>query len=551
MQPIDKTVATEPPSFEELFADEDEQIDRLFDSAFPESFPDATPPPTPVDQQRLLAHADELLRALAADASQQSMSAMPAAPQDSGSWAEAPSLPFARPAQHELLDPAELEDDVVASVPHAPIALDPDSFDDLIERHPEPEPEPEPVPEPDVEEPVYTSAPREISEPKAEEPLPAILLAPPVVEEQPKAHADIWSQPFEHIDPKEEISSSWKPSQLAAAEPPAASAPALELPPAEPPAAPAPAVEEAPIWEPPAAYKQHIAQAAPVAAQEQAAPDAAPTQIGEVITVFGCRGGCGATTVAVNLAGSLAAEGKEVCIVDLDVQLGDVLVTMDLDIGNSTSLVNLAREVNQLDPTVLKRRLVRHDSGVYVLAQGGKLEEIDETLPSRIPALLSTLARHFDTVIIDGINDFSELALSALDACNALVLVLTQDVLAVRRARRVIDICRQLEVPEYKIKPVINCYRRRANIDRNSVTAALSMMVTATIVEDEGTTKRSQTSGQLLAEMARRKQVTRDIAALAMLAAANRAPVPVRAAEEEPSASDAMIGKLATAGGQL
>ena len=96
---------------------------------------------------------------------------------------------------------------------------------------------------------------------------------------------------------------------------------------------------------------------------------------------------------------------------------------------------------------MLKRRLVRHESGVFVLAQGGRLEEIDETLPSKIRALLSTLARNFDTVIIDGVNDFSELALAAIDASNVVALVLTQDVLAVRRARRVIDICRQLEVP--------------------------------------------------------------------------------------------------------
>ena len=256
---------------------------------------------------------------------------------------------------------------------------------------------------------------------------------------------------------------------------------------------------------------------APVAAEPAA--DAVPTRVGEVITLFGCRGGCGATTIAVNLAGSLAAQGKQVCIVDLDVQLGDVLVSLDLDADGTASLVSLAREAHQLDPDMLKRRLARHEEGVFVLAQGGRLEEIDDTLPSKIPGLLATLAHHFDVVIIDGISDFSELALSAIDAANVVALVLTQDVLAVRRARRVIDICRKLEVPDHKIKPILNSYKKRARIDIGSISAGLTLDVAATIVEDERTIRRARIAGQLLQRVARRRRITRDVAALHELVA--------------------------------
>jgi MinD-like ATPase involved in chromosome partitioning or flagellar assembly len=303
----------------------------------------------------------------------------------------------------------------------------------------------------------------------------------------------------------------------------------IEAPFSEPPLAEPPLPE--PSFAPPALA------IVPAPAEEPAA-EAAPAKIGDVITVFGCRGGCGATTIAVNLAGSLAAAGKEVCIVDLDVQLGDVLVTLDLDSTNAASLVNLAREVHNLDPDMLKRRLVRHDSGVYVLAQGGRLEEIDDTLPSKIPMLIAALARAFDAIIIDGVDDFSELALSAIDAANVIALVVTQEVISVRRGRRVIDICRQLEVPNYKIRPVINCYRKRAKVDRDSVSLGLGVQVAATVVEDERTTKRSQTAGQLLHEMARRKGVTKDIAALQALASSAVRPQPVPTADE-PVAEDA------------
>src|SRR6187549_985528 len=57
--PIDQTINTAPPSFEELFEDEEAKVDQMLDHVFP----DATPQPVP-NVLSLLAHADELLRAL-------------------------------------------------------------------------------------------------------------------------------------------------------------------------------------------------------------------------------------------------------------------------------------------------------------------------------------------------------------------------------------------------------------------------------------------------------------------------------------------------------
>src|SRR3954468_19811179 len=53
---------------------------------------------------------------------------------------------------------------------------------------------------------------------------------------------------------------------------------------------------------------------------------------GRVVTVFGGKGGCGRTTIAVNLAVVLAAATTDrVCLVDLDLRSGDVAVTLGLE----------------------------------------------------------------------------------------------------------------------------------------------------------------------------------------------------------------------------
>ncbi len=139
-----------------------------------------------------------------------------------------------------------------------------------------------------------------------------------------------------------------------------------------------------------------LAQApAPVPAPGPAPqPIPSPTTQGQVVCMFACRGGAGATTLTVNMAATLARAGKKVCVVDLDLQLGDVFVALDLQ--PETSIAALAREASTIDGAALRRRLARHDVGFYALTQTGRIDDIDEHLVERMPALLSTLTSEFD-----------------------------------------------------------------------------------------------------------------------------------------------------------
>src|SRR3990172_9563219 len=100
------------------------------------------------------------------------------------------------------------------------------------------------------------------------------------------------------------------------------------------------------------------------------------------------------------MAATLARAGKRVCVVDLDLQLGDVFVALDLQ--PETSLAALAREASTIDGAALRRRLARHDAGFYALTQVGRIDDIDEHLVERMPALLAALTAEFDYVLVDG-----------------------------------------------------------------------------------------------------------------------------------------------------
>ncbi|RMH40201.1 MAG: hypothetical protein D6689_14495 [Deltaproteobacteria bacterium] len=251
----------------------------------------------------------------------------------------------------------------------------------------------------------------------------------------------------------------------------------------------------------------------PPPAVDPAAPAPATARQGKVLCVFGCRGGAGATTLAVNTAAALARAGKRVCVMDLDLQLGDVFVALDL--APETSIAALAREASTIDGAALRRRLARHDAGFYAITQTGRIDDIDEHLVERLPALLATLTSEFDYVVVDGIRDFGDYALSVLDMADSVALVVTQDVAAVRRAARVVTLFRQLGYSDRKLRLVVNRCARRAAIPVSEIERALAMPAAATVRNDYKRVRGAMDDGALIADVARTSGVAKDIDALA------------------------------------
>jgi len=263
------------------------------------------------------------------------------------------------------------------------------------------------------------------------------------------------------------------------------------------------------------------------AAPARPAPPAgamAPAKRGKLLVFFGCRGGAGATMLSVNVASSLARAGSSVCVVDLDLQLGDVFVALDLE--PNTSIAALAREIDALDAAALRRRLVRHDSGVYALSQTGRLDDVDPELVERLPALLGVLLSHFDHVVVDGVRDFGDAALPVLDMADRIALVLTQDVQATRRAARVTQLFRKLGYPESKIQLVLNRHSGKAPVEESEIERVLSMPVAATVRNDYARLRQALDEGALLHDIARTAPVTRDVEYLARVLCAESRPRP-------------------------
>ncbi len=235
-------------------------------------------------------------------------------------------------------------------------------------------------------------------------------------------------------------------------------------------------------------------------------------EIGQVVTIFGAKGGVGATAIATNLAGAMQRRSLRVCLVDLDLYLGDVLAF--LDIPGSYSITDVLANMSRLDRELLATSVTKHRSGVSVLAQSSKVEEAEQIKGPDVTALLEFLRRNYDFVIVDGVRGFDELSLAALDGSQHVFMTLTQDVPAVRNGQRCLELFGRLQYDQGRIKLLLNRYAKASKITVEVVGETLGQPLTHTISNDFLLLIDAINRGVLLTEVAPRARITQDIEGL-------------------------------------
>ncbi len=234
--------------------------------------------------------------------------------------------------------------------------------------------------------------------------------------------------------------------------------------------------------------------------------------VGQVVTIFGAKGGVGATAIAVNLAGSMQRRSLRVVLVDLDLHLGDVLSF--LDVAGTYSITDVLANMSRLDRELLASSVTKHRSGINVLAQSSKVEEAEQIKAQDITALLEFLRRNYDFVIVDGVRGFDELSLAALDGSQHVFLTLTQDVPAVRNGQRCLELFGRLQYDQNRIKLLLNRYQKASKITTEVVAETLGHPLTHTIANDFILLIDAINRGVLLTDAAPRAKITQDIESL-------------------------------------
>lgn len=169
-----------------------------------------------------------------------------------------------------------------------------------------------------------------------------------------------------------------------------------------------------------------------------------PGRGGTLLALAGAKGGTGTTTLAVHLALACVAARRSVCLVDMDLQAGDV--STYLDIRHRRTMLDLVDVADDLNPTVLADTLFVHPTGLHVLLAPAEGERGEDVTARAARQVLGALRSRYDLVIADCGTHLSEGNAMAIEMADQVLLTATPDLPALRAARRTARLWGRLQV---------------------------------------------------------------------------------------------------------
>jgi pilus assembly protein CpaE len=223
---------------------------------------------------------------------------------------------------------------------------------------------------------------------------------------------------------------------------------------------------------------------------------------GQVIAVYGARGGAGATFVATHVAAALADRGRHCALVDLDADFAGLTVALGMGADDPVRTIGaLVPVVDELSPEHLDDALFRHPRGFSVLFGGAEEEESVAIPVGLYRGAIGLLAGTFDTIVLHLPRSFDNVTRAGVEIADRVLLVSTLDLFSLYGARRAIAAL-GLNEPAGRCRLVIN-RMARASVTPRDVQRILGIEDWVGVRFDSAIA-RAQDRGELLPKRSRR-----------------------------------------------
>jgi len=216
------------------------------------------------------------------------------------------------------------------------------------------------------------------------------------------------------------------------------------------------------------------------------------------LVFFGAKGGAGTTTIAVNCGVELARLSKKATvIVDLKSGLGEV--ALFLGVRPRYSVLDAIDNLHRLDREFLRELVVKHKSGLEILAGSDQFDRPRAAAGGAIEELLRLLARQYEYIVVDAGSQINSCTVAVLYAADTMFLVANPDVPSVRNAQRLLDRVRQLGACGERVRVLLNRAAEPYPIPPKQIENALGHPIHHTFPSDYKTVSTALNSGVPLA----------------------------------------------------
>ena len=195
---------------------------------------------------------------------------------------------------------------------------------------------------------------------------------------------------------------------------------------------------------------------------------------GNIVCVFGVKGGIGKSILTLNLAGVLSNMNKRVLIVDMDLYGGSISIILNKKVNKS--IYNFVDDFNNNRYDNFNDYITKYNDNIDYLACPKDPRKASKIDSSYIEILLDKAKFNYDLILIDTNHILNEMNLTILDKCDNILLVTTNDMLDMKNMRSLISIFKDLDIDRYKVilnnsfrndKTYFNLYDIKSVINNN------------------------------------------------------------------------------------
>jgi len=193
---------------------------------------------------------------------------------------------------------------------------------------------------------------------------------------------------------------------------------------------------------------------------------------GRLITVLSAKGGCGATTVAVNTAVALQKQHSQVALVDL-APLGHT--SLHLNLRPQFGFVDALHNLHRMDGALLEGFMTEAPGGLRLLGGLTTPTTLDVETGDLV-LLFDVLLDHYKYVIVDASNRLDKATHTVCDLSEMVLLVVQADVSSLWSAGRVREFLGG-DPNSPRVQLVVNRYRKIAGFSDEDARAATNCRV--------------------------------------------------------------------------
>ena len=183
---------------------------------------------------------------------------------------------------------------------------------------------------------------------------------------------------------------------------------------------------------------------------------------GKTVCVIKSVGGIGATSLLGQLAIRAAEQeqrfGREVCLIDLDLQFGNA--AFQLGLRPSLTFFDLVEAKDRLDAELLRTTTTTHASGLKVIAAPSSLMPLDAVASEQLIKILELAKSEFGTVFLDLPSNWTNWSLSLLAQADLVLLITELSVSGLHRAKRQLDLLRDQDLSSVELRIVVNRFEK-------------------------------------------------------------------------------------------